>query len=201
MKKIIITALTLLVAASALAKDPVRRTVVVRDGKVITDRTDPGFVDSFLLGGPRAYLGVSLDNVSPELSEHLGGPKEAGVIVESVAADSPAAKAGVKVGDILLSVDGKDVNSSADVRLALRDKKDGDSVRLEVQRGRSRQTLVAAVKEREAPRLLQMDELPALIDSPEFRARVARLGDCGELQNRIKELESRLKDLEKKLQR
>ena len=64
------------------------------------------------------------------------------------------------------------------------------------------QTLVASVKEREMPRLLQLDELPGVIGSPEFRARIERLGgDCGDLQTRIKELETRLKDLEKKLQK
>ena len=69
-------------------------------------------------------------------------------------------------------------------------------------RGRSRQTIVTSVKEREAPRMFQLDELPGVIGTPEWRARIERLGgDCGDLQNRIKELENRLKDLEKKLQK
>ncbi|HEX8412127.1 MAG TPA: PDZ domain-containing protein [Thermoanaerobaculia bacterium] len=202
MKKLIVTALTLVITASALAqKPPVRRTVVVRDGKVITDETHPTLVDNVLLGGPRAYLGVSLNNLSPELNEHFGGGKEAAVIVESVADDSPAARAGVRVGDVIVSLDGKDVKNATDVRAALREKKEGDPVRIEVQRGRSRQTVVATVKERAAPRLLQLDELPGIVGTPEFRARLERIGDCGDLQGRIKELETRLKDLEKKLQK
>ncbi len=200
MKKTIITALTLLLAAVAWAGEPVRRTVVVKDGKVITD-TREGLMDGMLLGGPRAYLGVSLNNLSPELNEHFGGPKQAGVIVESVASDSPAEKAGLRVGDIILSVDGNDVKSSADVRAALREKKQGDAVRLDVQRDRSRQSLVATVKEREAPRLLHLDEIPGMVGTPEFRARLERFGNCDDLQSRIKELETRLKDLEKKLQK
>ncbi|MGZ8710815.1 MAG: PDZ domain-containing protein, partial [Thermoanaerobaculia bacterium] len=107
-----------------------------------------------------------------------------------------------KVGDIVLTVDGKDVRSSADLRAAMREKKEGDSVRIEVLRGRSRHTLVTTVRERETPRLLQLDELPAMMGTPEWRARIERLGgDCGDLQGRIKELENRLKDLEKKLQK
>lgn len=201
MKKLIVTALTLVITASAFAEKPaVRRTVVVRDGKVITGESHPG-VETFFIGGPRAYLGVSLNNLSPELNEHFGGGKEASVIVESVANDSPADKAGVRVGDVIVSIDGKDVKSATDVRSALREKKEGDSVRIEVQRGRARQTVVATVKERATPRGLQLDELPGIVGTPEFRARLERIGDCGDLQRRIKELETRLKDLEKKLQK
>jgi membrane-associated protease RseP (regulator of RpoE activity) len=203
MKKLIFAALALFLATTAFA-DPVRRTLVIKDGKIITDTNeiegfDPG---ELLLSGPRAYLGVSLKNISPELREHFGAPKDAGVMVESVADDSPADRAGVKVGDIILSIEGKDVASSGDLRKGLREKKEGDSVRLEVLRGRARQSIVATVKEREQPRLLQLDELPTMMGSPEFRARIGRLGgDCSELQSRIKELETRLKDLEKKLQK
>lgn len=202
MKKIILIAIALLIATAAFADSPQRRTrtLVVKDGKVITDdvRGEPF---EMLLGG-RTYIGVSLMNISPELREHFGAPKEAGVMVESVQNDSPADKAGIKVGDIVLSVDGKDVKWSGDLRAALRDKKDGDSVRLEVLRGRSRQTIVTTVKERESPRMIQLDELPGMMGTPEWRARIERLGgDCGDLQNKIKELETRLKDLEKKLQK
>jgi membrane-associated protease RseP (regulator of RpoE activity) len=198
MKKTIITALALLLSVSAFAQTPNRRTFHIRDGKV-TDLADLRDFD-FLIG-PRAFLGVSLTNLSPELREHFGAPKDAGVIVESVQKDSPAEKAGVRVGDIVLGVDGADIASASDLRKALAEKKDGDSVRIEVLRGRARQTLVATVKQRETPRVLKLDELPGVVGSPEFRARIERLGDCGELQTRIKDLETRLKDLEKKLQK
>jgi membrane-associated protease RseP (regulator of RpoE activity) len=204
MKKLIVTAITLLIAAAAFADTPQRhtRTLVVKDGKVVTDERDGIPMEAFFIGGPRAYIGVSLMKLTPELREHFGAPKDAGVLVESVQNDSPAEKAGVRVGDIVLSVDGKDVTSSADLRAAMREKKEGDSVRLEVLRGRARQTIVTTVKEREAPRMLQLDELPGMIGTPEWRARIERLGgDCGDLQGRIKELETRLKDLEKKLQK
>lgn len=202
MKKLSI-ALALLLATSAFA-EPVRRTLVIKDGKIVTGTNDfEGFdAGDFLLSGPRAYLGVSLMNISPELREHFGAPKEAGVMVESVADDSPADRAGVKVGDIILSIEGRDVTSSGDLRKGLREKKEGDSVRIEVLRGRARQSIVATVKEREQPRFIQLDELPGVVGSPEFRARLGRIGgDCADLQSRIRELETRLKELERKLQK
>lgn len=205
MKRIITTAIVLLTATAAFAQTPPARrgnTVVIRDGKVISAGDAEGRAVIERLFASRAFIGVSLSNLSPELREHFGAPKDAGVIVESVQDDSPAARAGIRVGDIVLSVDGKDVKSSADLRMALRDKKEGDSVRIDLLRGRARQTVVASVKERETPRIMQLDDLRGMAGTPEFRARIERLGgDCGELQTRIKELESRLKDLEKKLQK
>jgi predicted metalloprotease with PDZ domain len=220
MKKTIITALSLACSATLFAQSTTTtttrvvtprdirtvesravdtRTLVVRDGELVNV---DGRAQNFVLTSSRSYIGVSLMNLSPELREHFGVARDSGVMVESVAPDSPADKAGMKVGDIVLSVDGRDVKSSLDLRLALADKKPGETIRIDVQRGRGRQTLVTTVKERDTPRAFQLDELPGVIGTPEFRARIERLGgDCGDLQSRIKELETRLKDLEKKLQR
>jgi membrane-associated protease RseP (regulator of RpoE activity) len=198
-------ALAVVVTASAFAEKPIRRTVVIKDGKVITDGTQVLELGD-VLGGKRAYLGVSMVDISSELREHLGASRDAGVLVESVADGSPAEKAGVKVGDIIVAVDGKDVKSSSDLRAALRDKKEGDSVRIEVQRGRSRTALVASLIEKEGPRFLvpgDFEDLSKRLGSGEWRARVESFGggDCEDLRTRIRDLESRLKDLEKKLQK
>ncbi len=192
---------TLLFAAAAFAEPPVRRTFVVRDGKVITGDGDILEFDGELLGGKRAWLGVSLLDLTPELRDHFGADKEAGILVSSIADNSPAAKAGIKTGDIIVAVDGKAVDSASDLRRELREKKEGDTVRLEVLRGRNRQTFVATVVEREGPRFLPRDleDLPRRLDDPRWRARIETLGDCASLQTRIKDLEGRLKDLEKKL--
>jgi predicted metalloprotease with PDZ domain len=202
---IALLAFIMLFAAAAFADGPVRRTIVVKDGKIVTDNIE-GLEGAELLGGKRAYLGVSLTDISPELREHFGASKDSGVLVESVEDGSPADKAGVRVGDVIVAVEGKDVGWSGDVRRALRDNKEGDSVRIEVVRGRARQTLVASVIEKEGPRMLLRGDLEALtnkvgraVDGTEWH--VQSIGDCSELRGRIKELETRLRDLEKKLQK
>ena len=200
MKRAILPLILLLLAASAFAEDPVRRTIVVRDGKVITDSSDIVHFDM----PRRAYLGVQTVDLTSELRDHLGAPKDSGVMVGSVEDGSPADKAGLKVGDIVVAVDGKDIESASALRLALRGKKDGDTVRVEVLRGRARQTFVATVAERQMRTILPMDldDLPRALGTPEFRARLETLGPrCNELQERIKDLEGRLKELEKKLQK
>ncbi|HEX8618680.1 MAG TPA: PDZ domain-containing protein [Thermoanaerobaculia bacterium] len=204
MKKLTL-ALALLFATTLAAEAPRarNRTIIVRDGKVIND-TDAVHVRRELLGR-RAHLGVNLIDLTAELRDHYGASKDAGVLVGAVEDGSPADKAGLRVGDIVLSIDGKDVASAVDLRLAMLEKKEGDTVRLEVLRGRSRQTVVATVAERERVRLVtgnELRDLPIVLDSPEWRARLEALGpNCNDLQTRIKELEGRLKDLEKKLQK
>ena len=210
MKRILILTLlgALTVTSAALAEDKsdarITRTVVVRDGKVL--ELEPGE----LLGGKHAFLGVSLLDLTPELRDHFGAGKDAGVLISEVQANSPAAKAGLKVGDLVLGIDGKDIDSSSDLRRSLRDKKDGDTIRIDVLRGRSRQTVVATLAEREGSLFFRqgdMEELQKRLDttfnSPEWKARVDRFRtvDCGDFQTRIRDLETRLKELEKKLQK
>jgi membrane-associated protease RseP (regulator of RpoE activity) len=207
MKTRLLVLACLLSTTAAFAEAPVRRTIVVRDGKVISNNTSGSInidLERELFGGTRAYLGVSLLDLTPELRDHMGGPKASGILVSAVEDGSPAEKAGIRVGDILLSVDGADVASASELRRELRDKKEGDTARLELQRGKSRQTVVATVTERENGPVIftrDVDGLRPQLNNPEWKARIDSLGDCGSLQNRIKELETRLKDLERKLQK
>ncbi len=73
---------------------------------------------------PRARLGVQLNELTPQLSEYFGA-KDGGVLVTSVTPDSPAAKAGLKAGDVITSIDGGRVRRTEDLIDQLRDK-DGD---------------------------------------------------------------------------
>lgn len=192
-----------LIAASAFAEPPVRKTVVIRDGQMFVDG-EALPLNEELFGGKRAWLGVSLMDLTPELREHYGASKNAGIVISSVAPDSPAARAGLRVGDVVVSVDGGEVRSSSALRKALRQKKEGDAVRIELLRGRARQTVVATVVEREGLRVMapEIREITTRLNSPEWRARLERIGpDCEQLQTRIRDLETRLKDLEKKLEK
>lgn len=199
-------AVAIAVATAAVAQSPEPRTIVIRNGEVITNGQVFDSDRRLVLAGKRPFLGVSLVDLTSELREHYGAPKNAGVLVGSVEKESPADRAGIRVGDVVLSIDGNDVNSSIAIRQALREKKEGDAARIEVLRGRSRQTVVATIVERE-PVVFSRGDFERLRralgtrDNPEWRARILAGGNCGELQTRIKDLETRLKDLEKKLQK
>jgi serine protease Do len=58
----------------------------------------------------RGYLGVGLQPVSDDIAASLGLPKDRGEIVRTVQPGTPAAKAGLQQGDVIIAVNGKDVN-------------------------------------------------------------------------------------------
>ncbi len=99
----------------------------------------------------RGRLGVAAIQISPELRTHLGAPSDRGVLVDSVRPDSPAARAGLRVGDVVLAVDGESATSAMTILEALRDNKKGDSIAIEVLRGKSRVTLQATLVDDPGP--------------------------------------------------
>jgi len=81
-------------------------------------RNLPDVMDGMRNGMPnRPRLGVSVQDVTPELAEYFG--VKSGVLVASVTADSPAARAGLKAGDVITAVDGTSVSSPAELVSAL----------------------------------------------------------------------------------
>jgi Do/DeqQ family serine protease len=64
----------------------------------------------------RGFLGVTMQDLSPSLSEAFGLKDQQGAIVNEVLTGSPADKAGLRAGDIVISTDGKKIKDSADLR-------------------------------------------------------------------------------------
>jgi S1-C subfamily serine protease len=67
----------------------------------------------------RGRLGVTIQSLTPELEEYFGA-RNGGVLVSSVAQDSAAAKAGMKAGDVIISINGRSVTGSGDLLRELR---------------------------------------------------------------------------------
>jgi serine protease Do len=88
-------------------------------------------------GGGR-QIGVSAYAVTKQLGEKFG--VDGGVMVNEVRENSPAAKAGLRAGDIVVEVGGKPVKNNADLIKGINERKDGD-VTLTIVRDRSRQTV------------------------------------------------------------
>ena len=67
----------------------------------------------------RGWLGVRIQDLTPELAQSFGLPKAEGGLVADVTADGPAARAGFAQGDVILSVNGQVIGKKRDVLLAL----------------------------------------------------------------------------------
>ncbi len=95
------------------------------------------------------FLGVGLSPLTPELRTHFGVPEDLGVMVSKVEDDSPAAGAGIKVGDIIARVGGDDVGSAASLARNIRHREEGETVDLEIWRDGQVETVQATLAARE----------------------------------------------------
>jgi len=95
----------------------------------------------------RGRIGVAIQNVTRDLADSLGLSRTDGAAVGTVEEDSPAAKAGVEVGDVILKLDGRTVESSADLSRSVRAVRPGQKITVSVWRAGKVRDLVITVGE------------------------------------------------------
>ena len=95
----------------------------------------------------RGYLGVLIQKVTPEIAESLGLEKARGALVASVSKDGPAERAGVKVGDVIVEFDGKEIKDSNDLPLVVARTAVNKAARLKVLRDKREVMLSVTVGE------------------------------------------------------
>src|SRR5713226_3233534 len=137
----------------------------------------------------QAQIGIGMQTISPVLAAALNLPRSYGVIVSDVLPDSPALAAGVRVGDVLLTVDGRMADSVPYVSFRLMSVDAGAKVHLEVLRGQEK--LAFDVPVVEPPH--EMDQIASLAD-PEKNL-VRPLGIIGvEIDQKIAAMAQDLRD-------
>ncbi len=95
----------------------------------------------------RGRIGVTIQGVTKDLADSFGLAKPQGALVSAVEAGSPAEKAGLKVGDVILSVDGKAIDQSIDLPRVVGETKPGTTLVLKVWRKRAAETVRVTVGE------------------------------------------------------
>ncbi len=95
----------------------------------------------------RGRIGVGIQNVTRDLADSLGLSRSQGAAVSNVEEGSPAGKAGLEVGDVILKIDGRNVEGSADLSRTIRSIRPGGKVNLTVWRGGKSRDLVVTVAE------------------------------------------------------
>ena len=95
----------------------------------------------------RGRIGVGIQNVSKDLADSLGLAKAQGAAVSNVEENSPAAKAGLEVGDVITRIDGHPVEGSADLSRTIRAMKPGTKANLSVWRSGKMRDVTITVAE------------------------------------------------------
>ncbi len=113
-------------------------------------------------GGPwassRTRLGIDAENVDGEFGNYFGVPEGEGILIRGVFPDSAAAKAGLKVGDVITSINGQRIRSVGELRSKLGEKHEDKTVKLGVIRNKAAVTVSV--------------ELPPPAEKREFRSGV-----------------------------
>jgi len=88
----------------------------------------------------RGWLGVTIQDVDKNLADSFGLKRPGGALVAEVSPGGPAAKAGLRSGDVIVSFDGKDIPTSADLPHVVGLVKPGTTVQLEIVRAKQQST-------------------------------------------------------------
>lgn len=113
--------------------------------------------ETFTFYSNSRQIGVSTSSLGKQLGDYFGVADGKGVLVSSVVENSPAAKAGLKAGDVIVEADGKAVDQPGALSRALNEKKEGD-VTLTVIRNRNRQTIKVTPEKRSNTQFQQLFE-------------------------------------------
>ena len=109
----------------------------------------------------RGYIGIGLDPVDAGKAEAFGLDRPKGVLISLVYPNTPAAKANLKEGDIVLSVDGQPVNRPNQLQSLVARKHPGDTVTLAVRRNTKDLTIRVTLGERLPEEIASADDAPS----------------------------------------
>ncbi len=112
----------------------------------------------------RSWLGIGIQDVTPELAPALGLAKPGGVLVTHVVDGSPAGRAGLRRRDVVLTIDGREVAGAGDLRNRVAHLPPGTAVKVGIIRGGEKRTLKAKLErhpdEGDAPGTVPAEEPP-----------------------------------------
>ncbi len=144
-----------------------RKTAVLIAGLLLV--TGLAGVDRARAAEPTPWLGVYMQELTPELREGMGYRGDGGVILNRVVPDGPAARAGLRKGDVIVRVNSRTVDSPAALQEAVRAARVGQSISVEVFRdgGRRIESVWLEARPDDAKFRMETPETPETPEAPE----------------------------------
>ncbi len=156
------------------------------------------------------YIGVELENLSVQLGDYFGVKEGEGALISAVEEDSPAEKAGLAAGDVIVDINGEKVLAPSDASGLIRDMEPGDTASVKVIRNKKPKTFKVEVEESESHpmmgnyniRIPQMDiQIPDMKGMYRYYTPDNEMYfDADELQQQLDELRDKLQDLQRQLE-
>lgn len=116
----------------------------------------------------RGWIGVTIQELTPELAQQFGLKQSKGALVSDIVKDSPAARAGIIRGDIIVEFNGREVKDVSSLRNLVSQSKSGSNITLKILR--SGKELTVQINVLELPREVAEVAPDTLPDEPEARA-------------------------------
>jgi serine protease Do len=129
-------------------------------GFAIPSTTADSVIGALEHGGvvPRGYLGVNIQPVTKDMAESLGMKSAGGAIVDEAMPGTPAAEAGLKAGDVITKLNGKDVKDAADLTIRIGSFKPNDKVELTYLRNGDEKTAQITLADQKNEKLAKADQ-------------------------------------------
>ncbi|MEZ5831156.1 MAG: DegQ family serine endoprotease [Dongiaceae bacterium] len=134
---------------------------------IIAELKQQGHID-------RGWLGVSIQELTPDLTQGMGLSSDKGALIASVQPDSPAAQAGIKTGDVVVGFGDHEVNSPKDLSRVVADTQNGATVQVKVWRNGSVQTIPVKIGKMKDE--VASNDTSGSSDQPDASGTVAQLG-------------------------
>lgn len=154
-------------------------------------------------------LGVAIQDLTEQLGDYFGVRRGEGVLITEVEKESPAEKAGLKAGDVIVQVDNEKVSGSDDVRQIISEKEKGDKVSLKIIRDKRPKDFSVTLAETEKeysfkiqPDIEKTKNMELFLDKlqiPEAPMLKGYTLDEGKLKKDLNELKKEMEELKKEL--
>ncbi len=127
-------------------------------------------------------LGISVIDLNPQLGEYFKVPDGNGVLVEKVREDTPAEKAGIRAGDVIVKIGDREIDTARRLRRVLSTYDAGEEIQIELVREGARRTVTAQLEERSVSEFYFPE-----FDPEDFEIQIFGPGGAEEFRRKLEE--------------